>query len=86
MTSFSLFVDNYELFVCLKDVPIKMEWDEVDVLSQRQSIDPRVALNVTQLLDEDYSIPFIARYRKEENHCLTPDKLRDIKENYKELK
>lgn len=51
-------------------------------MAQEQQIDLSVAQNIINLLDQENTIPFIARYRKELTGGMPPEKLRDVKESY----
>ncbi|GFG40507.1 hypothetical protein Cfor_06519 [Coptotermes formosanus] len=58
------------------------EWSEAGFVAQEQQIDLSVAQNIINLLDQENTIPFIARYRKELTGGMPPEKLRDVKESY----
>jgi transcriptional accessory protein Tex/SPT6 len=62
------------------------EWSEAEFVAQVQQIEARIAHNVVRLLDEDNTIPFIARYRKELTNDMSPEKLRDVKASYEMAK
>lgn len=51
-------------------------------MAQEQQIDLRIAQNIINLLDQENTIPFIARYRKELTGGMPPEKLRDVKDSY----
>jgi uncharacterized protein len=51
-------------------------------VAQEQQIDLRIAQNIISLLDQENTIPFIARYRKELTGGMPPEKLRDVKDSY----
>lgn len=51
-------------------------------MAQEQQIDLRVTQNIISLLDQENTIPFIARYRKELTGGMPPEKLRDVKDSY----
>jgi uncharacterized protein len=61
---------------------ILQEWSEAGFVAQEQQIDLSVAQNIINLLDQENTIPFIARYRKELTGGMPPEKLRDVKESY----
>lgn len=44
-----------------------------------------IAKNIIQLFENGNTVPFIARYRKNETKCMSPDQLRDIKNCYDDL-
>lgn len=51
-------------------------------MAQEQQVDLRVVQNIINLLDQENTIPFIARYRKELTDGMPPEKLRDVKDSY----
>jgi len=51
-------------------------------VAQEQQVDLRVVQNIINLLDQENTIPFIARYRKELTDGMPPEKLRDVKDSY----
>ena len=61
-------------------------WSIVGVISGRVQSDERSVGNVVRLLDDDNTVPFIARYRKEQTNCMEPDKLREIKDELGKLR
>jgi len=56
-------------------------WDLTTVLAEVVQCDARVVENVVSLLDDDNTIPFIARYRKEQTNGMEPEKLREVKDH-----
>ncbi|XP_021923205.1 S1 RNA-binding domain-containing protein 1 isoform X2 [Zootermopsis nevadensis] len=58
------------------------EWTEAELVAEVQEIEIKIAQNVIRLLDEENTIPFIARYRKELTNDMSPEKLRDVKASY----
>jgi len=68
------------------DNTVECSWSISEVLSERVQCDPKDVEGVVRLLDEDNSVPFIARYRKEQTNFLELGKLREIKENLDELR
>jgi len=64
----------------------EFSWNIVDVISNRVQCDDRSVGNVVCLLDDDNTIPFIARYRKEQTNFMEPDKLREIKDELGKLR
>uniref|UniRef100_A0A8B9QEJ0 S1 RNA-binding domain-containing protein 1 n=1 Tax=Apteryx owenii TaxID=8824 RepID=A0A8B9QEJ0_APTOW len=83
---------------CLEGKPVKhaggnkvkeefeMNWDIVQVLSERTSVEPWVCANLIRLFQEENTIPFIARYRKELINNLEADALREIQQTLEELR
>ncbi|XP_061481408.1 S1 RNA-binding domain-containing protein 1 isoform X2 [Rhineura floridana] len=63
----------------------KMSWDIVQVLSQRTGIEEWVCANIIQLFNDDNTIPFIARYRKELINNMEADALREVQQTLEEL-
>lgn len=56
------------------------------VLAENLQLDATTIGRVICLLDRDNTVPFIARYRKEDTGGLDPTKLRQIKEQYEQFK
>lgn len=54
---------------------IKPAWSAVQLLSDLQHIDRETSANITQLFEEDNTIPFICRYRRELIGNMSPDQL-----------
>lgn len=65
---------------------VQMEWKEADLLAQTEGLDDWVAKNLVKLFEEDNTIPFIARYRKEMTRNMEPEQLRHAKETFEEIK
>uniref|UniRef100_A0A8D0DZ62 S1 RNA-binding domain-containing protein 1 n=1 Tax=Salvator merianae TaxID=96440 RepID=A0A8D0DZ62_SALMN len=63
----------------------KMNWDIVQILSQRTGIEEWVCANIIRLFNEDNTIPFIARYRKELINNLEADVLREVQQTLEDL-
>ncbi|XP_077193334.1 S1 RNA-binding domain-containing protein 1 isoform X2 [Paroedura picta] len=63
----------------------KMNWNIVQVLSQRTGIEEWVCANIIRLFQDDNTIPFIARYRKELINNLEADALREVQQTLEEL-
>lgn len=68
------------------DVEIVFEWDPAKVIAERQSVDEWVARNVISMFDQENTLPFIARYRKERTGNMEVEKLREIQNAYSQLK
>ncbi|KAM4771437.1 S1 RNA-binding domain-containing protein 1 [Rhinophrynus dorsalis] len=64
----------------------EMNWNIVEVLSEKTNIDPWVCSNVIKLFQDDNTIPFIARYRKELINNLDADALREVQQGLEELR
>ena len=56
------------------------------VLAKSLNLDPSVVQTVIILLDNENTVPFIARYRKEQTGGLDPTVLRQIQAQYQQLK
>lgn len=56
------------------------------VIAENLDVDVNVVCTVLNLLDKDNTIPFIARYRKEQTGGLDPTILRNIQTQYEQLK
>ncbi|CAL7952026.1 unnamed protein product [Xylocopa violacea] len=57
------------------------EWTDIDYVSEKNNITKHVAENVVKLFNDDNTIPFIARYRRNLTGGLEPDELRAVKES-----
>ncbi|XP_063585380.1 S1 RNA-binding domain-containing protein 1-like [Penaeus indicus] len=68
------------------DIEIVFEWDPAKVIAERQSVDEWVARNVISMFDQENTLPFIARYRKERTGNMEVEKLREIQNAYSQLK
>lgn len=63
-----------------------VNWKIECVISEKLEVEEWISKNVVQLLDQGNTIPFIARYRKEQTGGLEVDKIRDISVLKDELK
>ena len=61
-------------------------WDLSTTLAEGVNCDVGTIKNVVRLLDDDNTIPFIARYRRDETNGMEPEKLREVKEKLDELR
>ncbi|XP_030051668.1 S1 RNA-binding domain-containing protein 1 isoform X2 [Microcaecilia unicolor] len=64
----------------------QMNWDLAQVLSERTNVELWVCSNLIQLFQDDNTIPFIARYRKELINNLDADALREVHHTLEELR
>ena len=55
------------------------DWSVIDYIRDYHFMSPYVAENVVQLFKEDNTIPFIARYRRDQTQGMDADQLRSIK-------
>lgn len=61
-------------------------WVPSEVLARDLDLDFRVSQTVCKLLDDGNSIPFLARYRREQTGGMEPETLRQFKDNYDNLR
>ncbi|KAF5303492.1 hypothetical protein FQA39_LY09955 [Lamprigera yunnana] len=61
-------------------------WEDYELLTGTECISELVAKRIIKLFDDENTIPFIARYRKDVTGDLTPNQLLDIKEEYDNIK
>uniref|UniRef100_A0A8C5T348 S1 RNA-binding domain-containing protein 1 n=1 Tax=Malurus cyaneus samueli TaxID=2593467 RepID=A0A8C5T348_9PASS len=64
----------------------EMNWDYVQALSEITNVEPWVCANLIWLFQEENTIPFIARYRKELINNLEADALREVQQALEELR
>jgi len=73
-----------------KDNPSKSSenqlWVPSEVLARDLDLDFRVSDTVCRLLDDGNSIPFLARYRREQTGGMEPETLRQFKDSYDTLR
>ncbi|XP_046803831.1 uncharacterized protein YdcI [Lucilia cuprina] len=60
-------------------------WTIDELLAETTNIEPRAARNIVQLFENENTIPFICRYRRDLVDHIEPEKLRDIKNSYTEI-
>ena len=70
----------------LEGESVEPSWSAVDVLSDQLQLEQWAVKNAVQLLDKDNTIPFIARYRREQTNNMEADTLRELQDKYQELK
>lgn len=58
----------------------------LQVLSERTNIELWVCANIIRLFNDDNTIPFIIRYRKELINNLDADSLREVRQTLEELR
>lgn len=68
------------------DIQIVFEWDPARVIAERLNVEEWVAHNVVNMFDQENTLPFIARYRKEKTGNMDVEKLREIQNSYSQLK
>ncbi|XP_017484179.1 PREDICTED: S1 RNA-binding domain-containing protein 1 isoform X2 [Rhagoletis zephyria] len=60
-------------------------WRVDELLAEKENVEPSTARNIVQLLENENTIPFICRYRRDLINHITPERLRDIKNSYTEI-
>ncbi|ESN90057.1 hypothetical protein HELRODRAFT_187654 [Helobdella robusta] len=65
---------------------MSLKWNYVDEIAKDVHVEKPVVANIVQLLKEDNTVPFIARYRQNLTGCLDAQKIRQIKEKIEDLK
>ncbi|KAM7360895.1 uncharacterized protein YdcI isoform 1-T1 [Cochliomyia hominivorax] len=60
-------------------------WTIDELLAETANIEPRAARNIVQLFENENTIPFICRYRRDLVDHIEPERLRDIKNSYTEI-
>ncbi|MBQ2947593.1 MAG: RNA-binding transcriptional accessory protein [Clostridia bacterium] len=58
----------------------------IDILAEEFGVSREIAQNITTLIDEGNTIPFIARYRKEKTGAMDDQKLREMSERLEYLR
>ncbi|KAK0059857.1 S1 RNA-binding domain-containing protein 1 [Biomphalaria pfeifferi] len=61
-------------------------WEPAEILSSKLKLRRQSVFNVIKLLDDGATIPFIARYRKEQTDNMEPDLLREVATGLEELR
>ncbi|EDV44199.1 uncharacterized protein Dana_GF16142 [Drosophila ananassae] len=60
-------------------------WNIHELLAETENIQPQAARNIVQLFENENTIPFICRYRRDLVDHIAPDRLRDIRNTYTEI-
>lgn len=60
-------------------------WNIFELLSETEQINCNISRNIVDLFDNENTIPFICRYRRDLIGHITPERLRDIKTTYTEI-
>ncbi|XP_043652839.1 uncharacterized protein YdcI isoform X1 [Drosophila teissieri] len=60
-------------------------WNIHELLAETENIQPQAARNIVQLFENENTIPFICRYRRDLVDHMAPDRLRDIRNTYIEI-
>ncbi|XP_042907860.1 S1 RNA-binding domain-containing protein 1 [Parasteatoda tepidariorum] len=61
-------------------------WGDEEVVAQTSDVPIEIARNVINLLNQECTIPFIVRYRKQLIGGLSAEKLREVQDSYEEVK
>ncbi|XP_067278032.1 S1 RNA-binding domain-containing protein 1 isoform X2 [Pseudorasbora parva] len=69
---------------CVDD--LQMNWDPIRVLAQKTGVEQWVCVNIAQLFQEENTIPFMVRYRKELINHMDADAVRDVQLALEELR
>ncbi|XP_053568232.1 S1 RNA-binding domain-containing protein 1 [Bombina bombina] len=64
----------------------EMNWNFVEVLSEKTNVETWVCSNLIKLFQDENTIPFIARYRKELINNLDAEALREVQHGLEELR
>ncbi|KAJ8418481.1 hypothetical protein AAFF_G00141900 [Aldrovandia affinis] len=64
---------------------LQMNWDPIQVLSEITHVEPWVCANIVELFQEENTIPFIVRYRKELINHMDADAVREVQHSLEEL-
>ncbi|ALC46088.1 CG31156 [Drosophila busckii] len=60
-------------------------WKIPELLAETERIEPAAARNIVQLFENENTIPFICRYRRDLVDHITPDRLREIRNTYVDI-
>lgn len=69
----------------IKTEYIKTEWNDYELVAQQQDIKINISKNLIRLFQNGNTIPFIARYRRDQTENMTPEKLREVKDTFDEI-
>lgn len=61
-------------------------WTIPEVVAEKENIDSQLSQTICDLFEQDFTIPFLCRYRKNLINYLEPERLRGIKETIDEVK
>ncbi|XP_073691180.1 S1 RNA-binding domain-containing protein 1 isoform X2 [Garra rufa] len=65
---------------------LQMNWDAIQVLAVKTGVEQWVCANIVQLFQEENTIPFMVRYRKELINHMDADAVRDVQLTLEELR
>lgn len=57
-------------------------WTTAEVLAESANIDRKTAGNIVKLFEDDNTIPFLCRYRRDMINHMDPERMRAIKDTY----
>ncbi|XP_022255216.1 S1 RNA-binding domain-containing protein 1-like [Limulus polyphemus] len=77
-------MDNSESEMDIKI--LERQWEAKDAVAEATNIPTNVAQRVLDLFDQECTIPFIARYRKQITGGMEAEKLREVQQAYEEVK
>ncbi|XP_033836101.1 S1 RNA-binding domain-containing protein 1 isoform X2 [Periophthalmus magnuspinnatus] len=64
---------------------LNMNWDLVELLSILTNVEPWVCVNIVTLLQEENTVPFMVRYRKDMINHMDADAVREVQLVYEDL-
>ena len=70
----------------VKEQKIQTCWEAETLIADRLKLRRKSVHNVINLLDDGATIPFIARYRKEQTDDMGPEMLREIATGLEDLR
>nr|XP_032830010.1 S1 RNA-binding domain-containing protein 1 isoform X2 [Petromyzon marinus] len=70
----------------VKKEPVAVSWTVAQAVARQLALSEGVVQQVVRLLDEEYTIPFIARYRRELTNDMDADMLRQVEESVHQLR
>uniref|UniRef100_A0A671L6Q9 S1 RNA-binding domain-containing protein 1 n=1 Tax=Sinocyclocheilus anshuiensis TaxID=1608454 RepID=A0A671L6Q9_9TELE len=69
---------------CVED--LQMNWDPIQVLAEKTGVEQWVCANIAKLFQEENTVPFMVRYRKELINHMDADAVRDVQLTLEELR
>ncbi|XP_052006975.1 S1 RNA-binding domain-containing protein 1-like [Xyrauchen texanus] len=69
---------------CVEEM--QMNWDPIQVLAEKTGMEQWVRVNITQLFQEENTIPFMVRYRKDLINHMDADAVRDVQLTLEKLR
>ncbi|KAK7902085.1 hypothetical protein WMY93_018854 [Mugilogobius chulae] len=65
---------------------LNVNWDLIEVLSNLTGVEQWVSVNIVTLLQEENTVPFMVRYRKEMINHMDADAVREVQQVYEDLR